>query len=205
MSSENLAEVLNAAARGNEKGYRLFFKETWQEIEPPLTSLTHSKAVSKSIYLSSMISFWEIFVVEKRPLPQNIEGYLFSVCRNTWYAQSKLGRKESAVDNPFALERLLQPEALEEEAAILEETLEYQRQKALTVALEDASEKCKCLFEHHIDKGISLKELVDPLGYPSYQAIVQAKYNCKKRLIAQVFRMMQYEKAIPHQKKSFIG
>ena len=41
-----------------------------------------------------------------------------------------------------------------------------------------------------ITNQIKLKDLQDDLGYSNYQALVQAKYNCKKRLVQKVYEVL---------------
>ncbi len=64
------------------------------------------------------------------------------------------------------------------------------RQKALSEALENLNQKCRELLETELDSDKSLKDLQGELGFVSYQAVVQAKYNCKKKLVKEVFTVL---------------
>ncbi len=192
MILNDLEHVLEAAAKGDERGYRLFFTTLWRDLKPALTRLTNSEQTGKDLFLSSMITFWEVFVVQQKPLPNNVKGYVFAICRNGWYAQKRWAPREISQD-PFNMSEQFSDAG---SYPFREEEARYQRQRAMAIALEEATEKCQCLFEQHIERGIALKDLEKPLGYPSYQAIVQAKYNCKKRLIARVFQLLQKQKPV---------
>ena len=39
-------------------------------------------------------------------------------------------------------------------------------------------------------KNIKLNDLQQEMGYANYQALVQAKYNCKKKLVKKVFEAL---------------
>ena len=64
------------------------------------------------------------------------------------------------------------------------------RHKALATAIDLLSPKCKTLIEAELDNTIRLKDLQYDLGFTNYQALVQAKYNCKKRLIKKVYEVL---------------
>ena len=64
------------------------------------------------------------------------------------------------------------------------------RQRSLKIALETMSLKCKRLIELSMDTSVKLVDCMESLGYETYQALVQAKYNCKKRLIKKVYNAL---------------
>ena len=41
-----------------------------------------------------------------------------------------------------------------------------------------------------VDNSTKLVDYFESLGFETYQALIQAKYNCKKRLIKEVYRAL---------------
>jgi len=56
------------------------------------------------------------------------------------------------------------------------------------------------LIEAYLDPKTKLKDLQKTYGYVNYQALVQAKYNCKKRLKKKVFEILRTLQKTPNSK-----
>jgi len=82
----------------------------------------------------------------------------------------------------------------EEEELLLKDQEDLKIRGILKKAINLASDKCKKIIELHLEGGLTLREIWKKLGYKSYQAIVQTKYNCKKKLGNYIFLELNKEK-----------
>ncbi len=194
MDITDVKYIIECAQQGNELPFNTFFEYVFQKLSPRLRSLTKSTEDSQEVFIISMQKFWERFVINQENLPHNSIGYIFIMCKNAWLMQKRSRANIIAtVKNPIEHQHLLQEDAqfdvLEEDKPV--EDLELLKHRALIIALASISEKCRLLMENEFDKNRQLKDLQEELGYTNYQALVQAKYNCKKRLIQKVYKAME--------------
>ena len=112
------------------------------------------------------------------------------MCKNAWLMK-KRSSWEKVISRKMPIESLEEidiPVAIHEN--IENQNTFFLRQKALSLAIDEMCPKCRKLVESQFDKDANLKELQRELGFPTYQSLVQAKYNCKKRLIKKVMEKM---------------
>jgi len=202
VDTTDVTYVVRCAQEGNELPFNIFFEDVFQKIRLKLLSFTKSVEDSHEVYIISMQKFWERFVINQEDLPHNSIGYILMMCKNAWLMQrrGKINRFVS-VENPAEYQA---PMLEDPQSEIIEDNLEEQdneliQHKALVLAINSLSEKCKALIENEMDADMQLKDLQEELGYSNYQALVQAKYNCKKRLIRKVYEAL--EKLRENQKK----
>ncbi len=191
MDSTDITYIIECAQKGNELPFTTFFDHTFQKLKSKLFSLTKSKDDSQEIFILSMQKFWERFVINQEDPPHNSIGYVFMMCKNVWLMQKR--NKANAVvfieDSPGDQQKNSTSNSIED--AIAKEDEELLKHKALEEALNSLSSKCKILIENELNRDQRLKDLQEELGYSNYQALVQAKYNCKKRLVKKVYEVIE--------------
>ncbi len=187
MKPEELEKIIETAIQGNERPFDLFVRATFDRLFPKLYAFTQSKEDCNEIYIISMQKFWERFVIEQKEIPDNIEGYIFMMCKNAWL-RDKRGTWEKIKNKSADIEGAENKEIHDLEKAYEPEVVfeEYLKKKALTLALDDLCSKCRQLIEYKLTPKTDFKELQQKLGYVSYNALTQAMYNCKKRLAKKV-------------------
>ncbi|WP_025743810.1 RNA polymerase sigma factor [Aquimarina pacifica] len=194
MDVNNVHYIVVCAQKGNEQPFTTFLDDTYQKLKPRLLSLTKSEEDTKEVFIISMQKFWERFVINQEPLPHNSVGYIYMMCKNAWLMQKRKessGRitKEGFAEYQSKTDAVYLSEQEDLEALENEKTLKH---TALMMALDTMTTKCKLLIENEFDTEQKLKDLQEELGYQNYQALVQAKYNCKKRLIKKVYEVLEW-------------
>ncbi len=192
MSENKIDFIIDQAKCGNELPFNTFFEETYKKLYPKLCLLTRSSDDIKDSYLASMLKFWERFVILKEDLPNNPTGYIYIMCKNALLLKKRNtkiqvdvnGFNEELIKNSFA-------EKYSDERQIAAENNDLLKHRALSTALDTLSPKCKALMELEFDKEIKIKDLMVKYEYSNYQALVQAKYNCKKRLVKKVIEVLK--------------
>ncbi len=193
MDQSDLKKIIDSARNDNEFPFDRFFEDTFQKLLSKLKFLTKSEENAKEVFVISMQKFWERFVINQEELPLSSVGYIYMMCRNTWLLRKR--KPWNAVTLSEESEVFRNDEENEhdptKESEIKEEMNEdLLRHRALSIAMNLLSSKCKLLMEAELDNTIRLKDLQEELGFGNYQALVQAKYNCKKRLVQKVYEAL---------------
>ncbi len=189
----DVSHVIESAQKGDEQPFASFLETIYQKLKPQLLSLTKSEEDTKEIFIISMQKFWERFVINQETLPHNSTGYIYMMCKNAWLMQKRKVSSTMIIQEDFTnysneegVIHITDSENLE----TLEDEKSLQHE-ALKLAMDSLSDKCKELMENELDVKQKLKDLQEKLGYQNYQALVQAKYNCKKRLVKKVYKLLE--------------
>ena len=192
MTKIALKKIIDSAADGNEFPFNRFFEDTFKTLLPKLSYLTKSEDTAKEVFMISMQKFWERFVINQEDLPHNSTGYIYMMCRNAWLLE-KRQPWSAVILNENTTQNALKNTNYQIDTEINKETTtddNLLKHKALSIAINQLCDKCKKLIEAELDSQIKLKDLQHDMGYSNYQALVQAKYNCKKRLIKKVYEVL---------------
>ncbi len=192
MEKHEVQTIIDHAIQGNYFPFNRFFEETFQTLHPKLERLTTTEEDIKDMYLVSMQKFWERFVLQQEAIPDNSVGYIYRMCKNAFLLKKREAWASVILSEDPMMDQAVQWEdTLGNEEEKRDAHAEFLQFKALEIALETLSPKCKALMEEALDTETKLKDVVDTFGYTNYQALVQAKYNCKKRLVKKVAEVLQ--------------
>ena len=187
-----LHKIIEDARNQRESSFAAFLKETFIRLKKQLVSLTKSETRAEDIYIEAMQKFWERFVIQEHEPPKNPEGYIYRICKNLWLMEKRDPWNRIVLKDSFK----------DHEVGTFEESETNEqneiRERSLQIALNAISSKCKKLMELSMDTSIKLVDCVELLGYETYQALIQAKYNCKKKLIKEVFNALSESKKAYH-------
>ncbi|WP_108867209.1 RNA polymerase sigma factor [Aquimarina aquimarini] len=191
MNDIEIKNKIKSAQKGDERPFNIFFEYAFQKLRGKLLSLTKSEEDTREVFITSMQKFWERFVINQEELPHNSIGYIYIMCKNAWLMKKRnIKGLVTVSDQPYEYHDDTEaPVSYEDQTEI--ENDRVLKHKALAIALEKLSPKCKTLLENDMDHQVQLKDLQQELGYTNYQALVQAKYNCKKRLIQKVYEALE--------------
>lgn len=196
MNRNKLEKIVEQARQGNELPFDYFFKDLFKRLQPRLLSLTKSPQETEDIFISAMQKFWERFVIQEEKLPMNSLGYVYQMCKNNWLMKKRNPWNSFTLkDDLHLLSNREQSGTTNTDDSIEDLEQEWLQNKALSEALDSLSDKCKTLMQYETNPEIKLKDLQQELGFKNYQALVQAKYNCKKRLMKKVFEIFNQLKA----------
>ena len=198
MNAQNFTQILAQARQGKPQAFNNFFKSLYAECKQQLWRYTQSTLEAEEVIAETMLAFWELFVEEGRPLPENVEGYFYTMCVNTCHRMRRERRK--VVFDPVSQAKLETSEALhvfvdvasqaEFETSKTDdvvsqaelETNNFRKTVAFNNALDQLCAKCRKLFDTILVEGVRMKAVWRDLGYKNYQAIVNDKIRCTKKL-----------------------
>ncbi|MBQ4818909.1 hypothetical protein [Aquimarina sp. MMG016] len=190
MNKNKLEKIIEQAIQGNELPFDRFLKDLFEQLKPKLLSLTQSRQEAEDIFIAAMQKFWERFVIRQEKIPENSMGYIFVMCKNNWLISKRHPWNSIVLKEVLSEDHKLNDQHnLNADDPMENLEVEWLQKRALSQALDTLSEKCKTLMQSEMDPNTKLKDLQRQLGFQNYQALVQAKYNCKKRLIKKVYEI----------------
>ena len=178
-----LNQIIKEARNGNELPFNKFLKRTFIDLKKQLILLTKSESKAEDIFIEGMQKFWERFIIQQNEIPKNSKGYIFMICKNIWLMEKRNHWNKIVLKDSFLDHEVISADDYDKN----EDNELTLRKKSLGIALTMISAKCKELMELSMDASIKLIDCMELLGYETYQALIQAKYNCKKKLIKEVF------------------
>lgn len=187
MDSSNLKEILKQAKKGQTKDFNEFFVEAYAKCKPKLLQLTKSQFDTDDLFAEVMAKFWERFVIKEETLPtENINGYIYRMCINAFHNMKRKQNSEKLDFFHNLPDKISEEEGNDDDLwnELKNDEVKY---TAFQNAIKKLCDKCKSLFDAILFEGKKLKDLWEPMGYKNYQLIVQAKYNCKKKLTRYFF------------------
>lgn len=181
-----LNKMISEAKNGRELSFNKFLKKTFIDLKKQLILLTKSEPKAEDIFIEAMQKFWERFVIHENEAPKNPKGYIFMICKNIWLMEKRGHWNKVILKDSFRDDEVMSYHDSDKDD-VSESSM---RKKSLEIALTTISSKCKELMELSMDASVKLIDCMESLGYETYQALIQAKYNCKKRLIKEVFNAL---------------
>ncbi len=192
MDAANFTAILQQARNGNPTPFNQFFLGLYKNCTSRLWRYTKSAVDSDEVFSKTTLAFWELFVVGGKPLPEeNVEGYFYRMCVNSWYHMQRSDGKILLQKEP--VEDVVR-EAGQTDGELFAALKKDERKfAAFNRAVARLCAKCRQLFNEILVEGVKLKEVWEALGYRNYRAIVDAKYHCKKELKKKVLEEMSIE------------
>ena len=110
--------------------------------------------------------------VKKIQINNSLEAYIFTICKNLWYAQLNKRKKEIRKDGIFELKS---------EDHTLENMLNQERWDLFQEKLLKLSDNCQQLLKDYFNK-VSYDIIVKKFNYTTKNVAFQRIFKCKKRL-----------------------
>jgi len=194
----NWKEAFDEALKGDRKLLDQKIKLAYEEIilpaiKPKIRNISESKDLANEVILK----FWDRFYVVGEPLPQNVNGYLYTMATNKVYkhtqVQSKLKVNRVDLDDvnfKCVLNKITAPDDSEE---MNEKESKYQ---AIERAVAQLCNTCKKIVQFCYFERRKLKDCYQELGIPSANAASKKKVNCLKKLIKFTYKELREEEKI---------
>lgn len=114
-------------------------------------------------------------------------SYLYSICRNTWFKQTRNKKKHLLEEDADSIQ--IDQDEIEEAIIWLERYKIYKRQ------FNNISEKCQQLLKLYLE-GIDMKTIAKKFGFANVAYARKRKFKCKEQLILKIEQDLDYIKMI---------
>lgn len=127
---------------------------------------------AKDVFQESVVIFYEKVQEDRFELSASINTYIFSVCKNIWFAKLRARGKVTSASN-------LQDDFFkQEEDQSINKEAQYNQ---LDLIIEQLGEKCKAVLHQFYFLKQSMAIITDKLGYSSENTAKTQKYKCLER------------------------
>jgi len=144
------------------------------------------------VFSDSLVKFRQLFLIGSEPIPNNVNGFLYTAQKNIWIDICRKRNRKRQVKLNMMDKTQLEYVCAGSTALALrsvysyqeEQVLESKRLHALDRAIGKLCDNCRKIIEEHALEGKKLKVLKEEMNYTtsSYQAIVEKKKRCMKKL-----------------------
>lgn len=168
-------EILEAIRQGEDsRVFEQLYQHTYGKIKGFVRKSGGSNDDAQDLFQDAVMIFYRQVSLGKYNHQTEIDGYIFTVARNAWY--TKMRRKKPQED--------INDVQVQEDANTPESIIDHKERDNVVMALfETLGERCKDLLVNTIYYDMSLKELVENMGFSTIDAAKTKNYKCKQRLI----------------------
>lgn len=127
---------------------------------------------AKDVFQESVVILYEKAQAPSFELSSNANTYVFSVCKNIWYAKLRAKGKVTVSSH-------LQDDYFKQEED--QSTDKEEQYNQLDVIIDQLGEKCKSVLHRFYFLKQGMAEIADKLGYSSVNTAKTQKYKCLER------------------------
>lgn len=187
----NWEKAFEEAYNGNKKLLDKHLKDAYDNILMPFISLkSQSKRDAEEISSQAITKFWERFFVLREPLPDNVNGYLYTIGLNTYFYHYKMKNKVKKQEVILDMNDLSQV-FVNQIANDSDLELKQEKEKlyeAIERGLAKMCQTCKDIIRMNVFERKKLKDFYSKLGLPSSNAASKKKVKCINKLIGYAYK-----------------
>lgn len=150
---------------------------------PLIKTKVKSGDLAHEVCSSTIAKFWKKFYVRKDALPENVNGYLYTMANNSVFYSFKMKKKEREVVNKLknsTLKDIILGNAVEKD--FTQKSEKEEMYQALDTAWIQMDEKCQKLLKLNILERQTIRSIAPTMSFPSENAATQKKVSCLKKL-----------------------
>jgi len=213
MNREAWQHIVQEARNGNEALFNKAFTSNFQEhFYKAIHKIVQDESLTREIYNSTMLKFWERFVLMGEDLPEsNIDGYIYQMSRNAFYELRRQKTNQRNLNTVYTESQ----EIIEKYTA---DTTNYNRlevnenqgeemkkEDILHHIINGMNKNCQEIIKRNMLQGVTLVKVKEEIAlYGSYNAIVQKKKRCMNVLskrLKQAFRKKKYNLTVEYNER----
>ncbi len=191
MNREAWQHIVYEARTGNDA---LFSKAVTSNFEEhfytAINQTVQDEALTRDIYNSTMLKFWERFILRGEDLPEsNIDGYIYQMSRNAFYElrRQKTNQRNLntvTIESQEIIERYAGDTTNYESLEAKENRTEVmKKEEILHNIISGLDPTCQEIIKKNMLQGVSLVNVKEEIAlYGTYNAIVQKKKRCMNML-----------------------
>lgn len=174
-SLSNLAQIKREVQNGNEAAFTPFFQKNYYKLYYALIGKVKSKEKTEDIVMETFFKFYDRFLIQNKPIPDNASGYLYRMASNFWKDNLK-GEVTGEMDvakEPIQVDHVTQNEEIENKELM---------DKALQMAWSELSLRNQNLLTDSKLKKIPTEKLVEKYGFAGKAVLFVVVANAMKKL-----------------------
>lgn len=166
---------------------------------PMLRAKTRSLHDAEEVMSLVITKFWERFYVKEETLPDNVNGYLYTMANNAFFHYSKKQdkKKKQFVNLDIGEMNRVFEERGGNESAFGNHNKHQEKERLLTAlesSFKELGEKCRKLLTLFIYEKKRMKDIYQLLGIPTANAATKKKESCINNLRKLMYKEIHHFK-----------
>jgi len=173
-------ELLLSIKNGNDSdAFEYLYINCFPKVKKRILSTNGDIDEARDLFQDGVLIFYKQVILDKYQHLTDIDGYLYTICKNLWYTRLKKRNKSSELQDNIK-------ESYSDFSTPEKDLFSGEREKQIMSLLSHIGERCKKLMTYRIYYDMSMKEISHKMGFASEEATKTKNYKCKKRLISLV-------------------
>lgn len=172
---EWIIEQLSSSVESNrDKAMVYVYKRIYVQVSSWMRKNKANNGDIEDILQDSLIVLYKLVRNKDATKVNNIEAYLFKVCKNLWLRRlQKSGREFSTEKLPVEIPQMARGQAALEES---------EKQNALLSLLDQLGVACKEILNYYYFDRMNMKDIATHMGYSNEQVAKNKKSTCLKKV-----------------------
>lgn len=175
LSNEVIIEGLRSDSEAEvNRIMHYLYRRMYQTVQRFILRNKGNESEVPDIFQDGLIALYKLALRGKIDNETNIEGYLFSICRNLWLKELKKKKRTTELPNDI--------EAIPVEDVAIKNYISKDQQELFDKLLSQLGKDCHQLLNYFYYDRKRIKEIVDLMGFSSEQVAKNKKSKCMKKL-----------------------
>lgn len=151
------------------------YKNVLPKVKSYIINNSGNKQEADDIFQDAVISLYKKIKTNELLEVENVEGYLYLICKNLWINRTSKLNKNTQLDALNEFE--------ETSGDALYTIIEDEKRNAFEKLFEKVGERCKELLVNVIYNQMSMDEIAEKLNFVNANAAKTHHYRCKQKLV----------------------
>ena len=172
-------QILLAIQQGNDdKVLGQLYKHLMPKVKRYILSNNGDNEEAEDIFQDAILIFYKQVKLGKFKDKYEINGFVYSVCRNLWINRVKKRNRNTGLSS--------KEYALSHDGDMLQDMITEERERVVMEIFSMIGERCKELLVYSVFHKYSMKEICQKMGFSTENAAKTKNYKCKQKLISLV-------------------
>ena len=185
-------KILKAIQTGKGKEiFHLLYESAFPKIDRFIQRSGGQFDDSKDVFQETVLVFYKSFLKGKYKHDTEIDGYLFGVSRNLWYAKIKKEKRLESLNDDY--------DQVSSDHDPSQQLITTERENFINQAFLALGEVCNQLLQYTFYEKLSMKEVCEKMNFSNENSAKTKNYKCKQRLMKLLKENSEFKELLSHE------
>ncbi|MFK7899289.1 MAG: RNA polymerase sigma factor [Cyclobacteriaceae bacterium] len=171
--------LLSIKNGGDSKAFERLYSSCFPKVKKIVLNTNGDVDEARDVFQDGVLTFYKQVKLNKYQHLTDIDGYIYTICRNLWYTRLKQRNRSSEMRDDIK-------ESYTDFSTPEKDYFSGERDQRVLDLLSQIGERCKELMVNRIYYNMSMKDISHEMGFATEEAAKTKNYKCKQRLISLV-------------------
>ena len=169
------SEIIAAIKSGNDnEALGFLYKKSLPLIKSFVLKNGGTQDDAYDIFQDGVTAFYRYVITDKFRKEFEIQGFIYTICKNLWINKTKLDKRTIRIDKGFEIQ---------DEFSVLNDIISREREIEVARLLSKLGDRCEELLTYAFYQKLSAKKICELMGFANEDTVKTKKYKCKQRLL----------------------